>query len=657
MNQVPPFLSDLPAPLPTETELEVEALRESQRMLSSLLQNLPGIAFRMAIDEHWTVSFISAGCFRLTGYTPEDIVGNRRISYEQLTHPDDRARVRERIMTALAGRRPYDVVYRLVTAEGRDCWVWERGQGIAGDDGRLEFLEGFLTDVTERRHAEEQVKAQAALLDKARDAILVTDLGGRVHYCNQSAHELFGWTIDGCCQISAARIFQLQPDGFARALSAVLARGEWSGELPAVGCNARSLVLESRWTLVRDDHGEPRSILLISTDVTERKKLEAQILRAQRMESIGTLAGGIAHDLNNVLSPILTAMEMIRERLPERQDQELVHIVEASANRGAEMVRQILVFARGAEGRRNQVAPHRILEDLVHIIRETFPRNLHIHSHLARDLWPILGDATQLHQVLLNLCVNARDAMPDGGTLTLRASNLVVDGPGAFPDAPAGPHVLLEVSDTGAGIPEEIQERIFDPFFTTKEVGKGTGLGLSTVQVIVRNHGGVISLRSKLGRGTTFRILLPATGLDGTENLAGTAVELPMGQGEMVLVVDDETGIRMVTQRALENCGYRVVVAKNGSDGLAVFARHQAEIAAVISDLMMPVMDGPTMIEELRRRAPKLPIIAVTGLVAPDLLARIREAGVQTLVPKPFTSETLRRALAAALLAPANAPS
>ena len=642
----PPLSSD---------EREVEVLRESQRMLSSLLQNLPGIAFRMLVDDQWTVRFISAGCFRLTGYTPEDIIGNRRISYESLTHPEDRGWVREKVLAALAARRSYDVVYRLLTAEGMERWVWERGQGIPGEDGNLKFVEGFLTDVTERHQAEEQVKAQAALLDKARDAILVTDLLGRVTYCNQSAQALFGWDADGIREISAGAFFQDQPLGFANAREAVLSKGEWSGELAALGRDARPLILESRWTLVRDDQGTPRSILMINTDETERKKLEEQFLRAQRMESIGALAGGIAHDLNNILSPILTSLELIRACIPRHEDHELVDIVEASANRGAEMVKQILVFARGAEGRRVRLTLGRVLDDLEKIMRETFPRNLSIKVQAAPGLWPVLGDATQIHQLLLNLCVNARDAMPDGGALVLRASNWIPGDSEPSSGNLSDRRVLLEVSDTGSGISETIREKIFDPFFTTKKLGEGTGLGLSTAQVIVKNHGGSIRLHTGVGVGSNFGILLPATTETSPEPTGKPGHALPCGRGELVLVVDDESSVRSVTQRTLENFGYRVVVAKNGGDGLAVFSRNQSDVAAVITDIMMPMMDGPAMVRELRVVAPTLPIIAATGLVAAENLPRIREAGVQTVLSNPYTAETLLRTLAQ-LLNPALSP-
>jgi PAS domain S-box-containing protein len=618
----------------------VEALRESQRMLSSLLQNLPGIAYRMLIDPHWTVEFISAGCFKLTGYTVADLLYNRRVSYEELTHPDDRARVRQKIMAALNARRPFDVLYRLITAEGSERWVWERGQGIADENGDLRFVEGFLTDVTERRRTEEQVKAQAALLDKARDAILVIDLQGRVLYCNQSAHELFGWDASGSCALSIHGIFPQDSDAFAAARRAVLADGEWSGELAALGTGGSALTLESRWTLVRDADGTPKSILLLNTDVTERNKLEAQFLRAQRMDSLGTLAGGIAHDLNNVLAPILTSLELLRPRLSQREDHELIDILEASANRGAEMVKQILTFARGAEGQRAPLQVREILRDLEKIIRETFPRSLSIRIHAARDLWSILGDATQLHQVLLNLCVNARDAMPECGTLILRATNLA-DGENR--------QIVLEVSDTGPGIPPDIREKIFDPFFTTKEVGKGTGLGLSTAQAIIKSHGGSISVRQENGEGSTFRILLPAIVPKPTAATDDSEHELPRGRGELVLVVDDESGIRAVTQRMLQDFGYRVMVAVHGSDGLAIFRKNQGEIAAVITDLMMPVMDGPTLIRELRSLAPALPIMAVTGLAAHDNLTRAREAGAGAFLSKPYTAEILLRALSSLL--------
>ena len=258
----------------------------------------------------------------------------------------------------------------------------------------------------------------------------------------------------------------------------------------ADGC---AITVEGHWTLVRDAEGEPKSILCINTDITERKKLETQFLRAQRMESIGTLAGGIAHDLNNVLAPIVMAIEFLKLKNNDETSLEVLNTIETSAHRGADMVRQVLSFARGVEGQRIIVQPKHLMKDIQKIVADAFPKNIDLRINLKPELWNVLGDPTQLHQVLLNLCVNARDAMPDGGRITISADNVTLDKHYAAMhlDARAGSHVVLQVTDAGSGMSPAILEKIFDPFFTTKEVGKGTGLGLSTSQAIVKSHGGI----------------------------------------------------------------------------------------------------------------------------------------------------------------------
>ncbi|PYS79830.1 MAG: hypothetical protein DMF66_01330 [Acidobacteria bacterium] len=235
------------------------------------------------------------------------------------------------------------------------------------------------------------------------------------------------------------------------------------------------ITVESRWTLVRDDRGEPQSVLVINTDVTERKKMESQFLRAQRMESIGTLAGGIAHDLNNVLSPILMAVQMLQLKVSDEGAQEWLKILQANAERGADMVKQVLSFARGVEGERVALQPKHLVKDVVKILKDTLPKSVSLSYEVPNDLWMVSADATQVHQVLMNLCVNARDAMPQGGELTLRAENVTLDDSYArmHLEAKPGRYVMLTVTDTGAGIPSEVISRIFEPFFTTKETGKG----------------------------------------------------------------------------------------------------------------------------------------------------------------------------------------
>jgi CheY-like chemotaxis protein len=371
------------------------------------------------------------------------------------------------------------------------------------------------------------------------------------------------------------------------------------------------------------------------------------------MESIGTLAGGIAHDLNNVLAPILMSIELLRLELERQEKDEILDTIESSARRGAEMVGQVLSFARGVEGRRLSVQVKHLVRDVAKIASETFPRNIEIRAEVPSNLPPVLGDPTQIHQVLLNLSVNARDAMPRGGTLTFSAQNVVLDDQyaGLSPEAKPGRHVLIQVEDTGTGIPPEILEKVFDPFFTTKEPGKGTGLGLSTSLAIVRSHGGFIRAYSEPGTGSRFRVYLPAT--ESTTEPAPVAdVVLPRGNGEVVLVVDDEASVRHITRQTLEAFGYRVILAGDGAEALAVYASRRTEIALVLTDMMMPVMDGPATIRVLTKMDPSVRIIAASGLTANGSVTRVANSGVRHFLPKPYTAETLLRTVREVLDAP-----
>lgn len=501
---------------------------------------------------------------------------------------------------------------------------------------------GMAWDVTHRRRAEAKLRQQAALLDLAQDAILVRDLGHRVEYWNKSAERLYGWRAEEVMGRSVRDLLYQEAGAFEVATAATLERGEWVGEIVQYGKGGRKLVVEGRWTLVRDDAGRPRSILAINTDVTERRLIEAQFLRAQRMESIGTLAGGIAHDLNNVLAPILMSIQLLRMPMEEGEREEILNTIETSARRGADLVRQVLSFARGMEGRKVEVQVRHLMRDILKIVNETFMKTIVVRSAMAEGLWTVTGDPTQLHQVLLNLCVNARDAMPLGGTLTLSATNLMLDEQYAKlnADSRPGPYVMLEVEDTGSGIPGEILEKIFDPFFTTKEPGKGTGLGLSTSLAIVRSHGGFIRVYSEHGRGSRFRVYLPAKER-ATEVVSEPVPELPRGRGECVLVVDDEASVREVTRRTLEAFGYRVMTASDGAEAVAVYAKHREVIALVLTDMMMPVMDGPAAVQVLTQMNPKVRILAASGLNASGLVARAAHAGARHFLPKPYTAETL----------------
>jgi two-component system, cell cycle sensor histidine kinase and response regulator CckA len=390
-------------------------------------------------------------------------------------------------------------------------------------------------------------------------------------------------------------------------------------------------------------------------DLTEPKKLEQQFLRAQRMESIGTLAGGIAHDLNNILSPILMSIEILKLTATDPTAKKTLETIEVSCKRGADIVRQVLSFARGAEGERIEIHLKHLLNDLENIIKNTFPKNIRLQFSIPDDIWTIFGDPTQAHQILLNLCVNARDAMPNGGSLVVTVENCVLDEQSAAmnPQAKAGRYVQIDVADSGIGMPAAVLDRIFEPFFTTKELNTSTGLGLSTVTGIVKSHHGIINVDSELGRGTTFKIYLPAMASPSeTTRESSELVSLPRGNGETILVVDDEVSILNIASQTLQTFGYRVLTATDGAKAVAIYEQHMNEIAVVLTDMAMPRMDGPLTIRALTQINPRIKIIPTSGLNANDKLAEASGTSAKYFLPKPYTAATLLEAIQAILEKP-----
>jgi hypothetical protein len=390
--------------------------------------------------------------------------------------------------------------------------------------------------------------------------------------------------------------------------------------------------------------GEAIRMVGMIRDITEKKQLEAQFFRAQRLESLGTLASGIAHDLNNVLTPILAAAQYLRLRFPQTDErhQQMLKMLEMNARRGADLVQQVLSFARGVEGRRILLQVEPLVTEIEQIVKRTFPKSIEVHTEiLSPKLWMVSADSTQLHQVMMNLCVNARDAMLNGGTLTISAENRVVDSTFAqmHVDAEVGSYVMITISDTGSGIAPELLDRIFDPFFTTKEIGKGTGLGLATVVGILKSHHGFISVSSEVGQGSRFQVYLPAA--QGLMEAPPEPPESPQGQGELILVVDDELAVQEIMRAVLEDHHYRTIVASDGYEAIARYAEHQSEIQLVIMDIMMPSMGGLTAIRTLQQLNPNVKIIATSGLIVSSQLSEIREAAVHVFLPKPYNTHDL----------------
>ncbi len=591
------------------------------------------------------IVFVNEAFERITGYTSAETLGqNLRFLQGEKTDP----RVLTEIHLAMAQERP---IHRQIINYGKDGsehWMDTDILPIYDAAGRCTHFASIQRDVTDRKRAEQQIAEQASFLDKARDAILVRNLNGEILFWNKGAERMYGWTRQEVVGRSIDELLYADPKRFAEVHALTISKGEWDGELHHLTNDRRKITVEARWTLIRDDYGHPKSVLSINTDITERKRIESQFMRAQRMESIGTLASGIAHDLNNILAPILMSIDILKSTSDHPETRGILETIDMSAKRGADIVRQVLSFARGVEGERVEVQPKHLLRDLEKIIKDTFPKDIRLLFSTPKDLWTILGDPTQVHQILLNLCVNARDAMPSGGALTIGVENSLLDEQYAAMNiqAKVGRYVTISVTDSGTGMAPDILDKIFAPFFTTKELNKGTGLGLSTVMAIVKSHDGFINVYSEPGKGTTFKVCLPATepSLTKSRDSSEPAV-FPRGKGERILVIDDEMAILAVTGQTLQEFGYQVLTATDGAEAVALYAQHRNEISLVLTDMMMPVLNGPATIHALMRIDPAVKIIATSGLNSNGDLAKLSGVAVKHFLAKPYTAETLLKAI------------
>lgn len=597
-------------------------------------------------DKDGHIIWANSSFTRLTGYQTAEAIGKNPRILKSGKHDDTYyASLWETILSGQVWRGE-------ITNKRKDGSFYEEELSITpvkNQNGAISHFIAFKQDITERKKTENQIRYQANLLDQAPDAIIVRDLNHHVTYWNKGAEKIYGWTkeeILGQSTLETA-IFGDQKNIFLTAFDRLLKDGQWQGEIKHQTKDKRLIDVLVRWALMYDAQGQPESVLVINTDISEQKKIEAQFLRSQRLESIGFLASGIAHDLNNLLSAMSMSSQVLRRKLNDPSLDYLVDTIDTSVRRSTDIVRQILAFSKGQHQNSHQIIQIRhILKEMENIINETFPKSIQFRNMVTKDAWDINGDMTQIHQVLMNLCVNARDAMPHGGILSIAAENITLDE--AYirmnPEATAGAHLVLKISDTGTGIPAEIQDKVFEPFYSTKPVGAGTGLGLSTVQTIVRNHKGFIKLYSEPGRGTQFSIYFPAstyTFSDAEKQMEA----LPHGQGQMLLLVDDEVSVRKITKIALEGYGYRVVTAADGSEAVAEFARNGNDIKAVILDMMMPIMDGSATIRALHKLNPDIGIIAMSGLEEKYHVGLDTKNMIRAFLQKPYTIDKLLFAL------------
>lgn len=793
----------------TERKRSEEALRERERAWATLINNLPGFVYRCANDPTWTMEYISDGCREITGYEPEDFVGNRTLAYSDILLPSYRESIWKKWQDLLAKKAVCEVEYPIITRKGEIRWVWERGQGVFSADGQLQFLEGFITDITERRIAENQMSLNEARLrslheitqysaastedflnfamrqamnltgsrmgcmyhyderrrvvalntcadsmkqceiahpqsldelatteiwgeavrqkkpfimnehratraaegthpgrdgeprnflaiplfadeeivavvgvgnkesdydetdvqqlfllmdatwrivetkrleavqrrlatavENAAEAVLITDVDGIIEYVNKACENMTGYDKDELLGQNPRILKSGQHNSafFATMWETIRAGKVWSGRLTNQRKDGRLYHAEATISPVKDSSGKIVNFVGVKRDITDNLELSKQLSQAQKMEAVGTLAGGVAHDFNNVLQVVLGYSDLILadENVPQRYRADLQKIRQ-SARQGADLIQRLLTFSRKTDIRPQPINLNFRIRDMRRMLERAIPKMIEIRLSLSEELATINADPTQVDQILMNLMVNARDAMPEGGQLIIETGNVVLDEEYARThlDAEPGEYVLLTVTDTGTGIDREALEHIFEPFYTTKAAGEGTGLGLAMVHGIVKQHGGHISCYSEPGHGTTFTIHFPALISDrGREAIF--VREMPRGGSETILLVDDEQLIRGLGFRILTKAGYRVLVASDGKEALEIYRAHGDDIELVILDLIMPEMGGKQCLEGLLSIDPSVKVIVASGFSADGPTREALSAGAQGFVSKPY---------------------
>jgi PAS domain S-box-containing protein len=638
----------------TERILAEEALAESQRALSTLMSNLPGMAYRCRNDIDWTMEYVSDGCQALTGYPSFDIVENRKISYGQLVHPDDQAVVWRTVQKSIENKEQFHLLYRIYDASRQLKWVWEKGCGIYSKSGELMAVEGFITDITEHKQTQDALDQErqrlAVTLRSIGDGVITTDTGGRIVLINKVAESLTGWTQEEAIGKRLSEIFhiineitrEIADNPVEKVLKSGLIVG-LANHTALIAKDGTEKSIADSGAPIRDLNGNVIGVVLVFREITETKKLQEALARAQRLETASMVASQVAHDFNNLLAPLIAYPEFIKQELDKDSPAiKYLEDVETSAQQMADINQQLLTLGRRSHYNLEPLNLNRIVEQAIKQI-QPLPESLTLELDLSPDLMNIKGGDSQIFRAVLNLIINAREAMNNQGKISIKTENQYIDERrGKFNIVMRGEYVKLTISDTGTGISPDIQTKIFDPFFTTKttEKKRGSGLGLSVVNAVVEEHSGFIDFESMASGGTVFYLYFPITretiDVSGNENISGGA--------ESILVVDDDKIQREVTVRLLQKLGYETESVESGEDAVEFLKSNPRDL--LVLDMIMPQgIDGAEAYRKVLKHNPQQKAIIVSGYAESERVREALDLGAGAFVKKPLTMRSLALAV------------
>ena len=616
-----------------EHRLALRGVGDSQALFHALLEEMT--AGVILTDMEDVITYVNGAMSAMSGFAAAEMIG--RLSSTLLIPEEDRLLLYER-----NERRRTGVAERYEsTLKRKDGTVFRaliEANPHRNERGEITGTLALIAQAEAGAAAAEAPASGAGLLEQAQDAVFVCDPEDRILFWNNAATALYGWTADEVRgKLSSEILHTEQIHRLGGAAHTTLIEGYWAGELRQRRKDGTMVLVDSRWTLIRDSEGRAKSVLVISTDITGKRELEVYELRARHMQGIASLASAIASDLDTMLTPVMLAVPAVASKADDDPSRQAVAIIATNARRGMDTANQVLGLAENAGSGKGLLDPAELLAETARSVQAGLPESIRLETSLPAGLWAIPGTAVQIGQILTNICTNAREAMPDGGVMRIDAENTLIEAQsvGTIPHALPGKYLVITIGDTGRGIPAEILGKVFEPFFTTKPSGRTTGLGLSTAAAIARNHRGFINIFSEVGRGTNVKVYLPAEENEGP----GAEADLYLGKGKRVIVAQPQASLRDILRKILVAHGYDAVTVRDGSEAIALCRRPGAGIAAAILDVDIPFMDGPAVARVLRTINPDLRII-ITGGTPGDV-----PEGAAAVLQKPFSTQRILAAL------------